>query len=213
MHHILWKPVSHKKIGLKMRTYIAAILTLIMFMNFGRSVLAQDAKEIKIYNHVRVNTADGYAEIQCLPTKKPDVSISSNEMYFWTNGKVFQSTQGGFTGYLLHGPFERYSTEGILIEKGSFDHGIKDGRWTKWQTSGYLLEDCTYSKGDLDGMAVYYDKGGKVIKTAEFRDGSLHGDLIVYKSDTVFSHKVFRRGELIRENGKHLVEKESIPTE
>jgi hypothetical protein len=169
------------------------------------------SQDLQVYNHFYIQLDDGHAEIQCLSTKKPEIEPGVNTIYYWSDRKKIHSTQGGFSWYLLHGPFVQYNSTGGLMEKGSFIEGVKNGRWTIWQENGKLLEDCQYVDGNLNGILVHYDIRGKVIKTAEYKNGELHGNLIIYQSDTVYSKKTYRKDELVKIDGKPLPEKESIP--
>ena len=172
-------------------------LVLIVFM-LGSSAI--NGQETNTYNHFRINTEEGYIEIQCLPTKKPDIEISDERTYTWSNRDAIFETQGGFSYYLLHGPYERFDKNGQLMEKGNFENGLRTSRWTKWQISGKLLEDAHYRDGLLHGMVNYYDKNGKIHKSAQYNKGVLDGCTFIYEADTLKAKNKYRNGKLVNKD-------------
>lgn len=164
------------------------------------SLIYAQGQDNSTYNHFRIPFEEGYIEIQCLPTQKPDIEISSERMYAWCNRKVIFETQGGYSYYLLHGPYERFDKAGHLIEKGQYDMGLRTGQWTKWQITGKLLEDAYYRDGQLHGIVNYFDQNGRIHKSAQYQNGALNGCTYVYESDSVMVKNKYKNGRLVKGN-------------
>ena len=65
---------------------------------------------------------------------------------------------------LLHGPYYR-TQNGRMTDTGFFFMGVKHGRWEKFATNGHLLEKTQFQKGWLKHSKItYYDVGATKIK-------------------------------------------------
>ncbi|MEK6477683.1 hypothetical protein WJR50_09115 [Catalinimonas sp. 4WD22] len=60
---------------------------------------------------------------------------------------------------ILHGPYQKMTEEGEVLEEGIFYKGTKHGRWTRYDKEFILLDKEKYSKGwPRDSEITYYDK-------------------------------------------------------
>ncbi len=73
--------------------------------------------------------------------------------YTWYKSDSINTNQGGFSGYLLHGLFNRYIRHSILIEQGTFKKGLKNGEWKYWDNKGKLIRLTTFSEGLRQGQS------------------------------------------------------------
>lgn len=73
------------------------------------------------------------------PNKKKD--------YYWYGTNRVHRTKGDYAGRLLNGTYLVFNSTGSLIEKGSFDSGMKSGRWVVWTPSGDVNYIMKYRNG------------------------------------------------------------------
>ena len=140
-----------------------------------------------IKNRVLVHVADTTIRAELLDGV---VTTDLRYTYFWfANGKI-NSSQGAYSGKLLHGQFNSYHSDTKkLLASGLYDHGLKKGNWLAWYDSGNLKKSRHYKNGLLDGRAVLYDSAGKPADTLKYRKGLLK----VKKVDTVGIYHKIRR--------------------
>lgn len=106
-----------------------------------------------------------------------------SKTYFWYDNVTVKATQGGYSGYLLHGPYsEYYYPGGVLLAQGRFSKGRMDGSWLYWDANGFLTERARWKKGALDGDRKIFDKGGQLNKTEVYKNNVLRNT--VYHIDT-----------------------------
>lgn len=68
-------------------------------------------------------------------------------------------------GVILHGPYEKYTLDGTILETGIFYKGTKHGRWTRYDKKNILLDKKKYYKGwPKESIVSYYDKDRKKLK-------------------------------------------------
>lgn len=73
-----------------------------------------------------------------------------------------------YRGELIHGPFEIYSQEGKLQEKGSYKYGKLHGEFESYDDHGNFTRKGTYTEGAQTGLWVsnmseyiWYDNNGQ----------------------------------------------------
>jgi|GEM_PF-5090454 len=94
--------------------------------------------------------------------------------YFWYEKGRINSSQGAYSGKVLHGQYRLYDrTSKRPLESGKFRKGLKTGRWLHWRSSGQLLRTEIYTDGLLNGNLIRYDSLGRANDTLHYRMGSL----------------------------------------
>ncbi|RYY12567.1 MAG: hypothetical protein EOO04_33405 [Chitinophagaceae bacterium] len=110
--------------------------------------------------------------------------------YFWFDKGHINSSQGSYSGKLLHGHFKSYHSQNKkLLTSGMIEHGLKTGKWLRWYENGNLKQRTDYKNGLLDGSAVLYDSSGKPTDTLKYRNGLLR----VKTTDTIGIYNKIKR--------------------
>jgi hypothetical protein len=101
---------------------------------------------INTYESVRWNDAE--TRIHAFFTAEREEKLSIEKNYAWFDKGVIGSTQGGYSGKLLHGKYVAwYSSSRQLKEQGFYARGLKDGVWLLWQEDGRLKEKQKWKAG------------------------------------------------------------------
>jgi len=122
-------------------------------------------------NRVRVSTADGFVYAELKPA---DVEIFTNDgrMYTWYDKGRINSSQGSYSGKLLHGPYlAYYEANKQLKEQGNYRYGLKTGKWLVWRSNGFLKESQQWYKGTKNGKTLLFDSLGNVQQKLRFKQG------------------------------------------
>ncbi|MFZ6052349.1 toxin-antitoxin system YwqK family antitoxin [Halocola ammonii] len=127
--------------------------------------------------------------------ENPKVSADPKLTYYWQDAGLIKSTQGGFSGGLLHGKYQVFDTDGNLIKSGYFSKGLKDGEWKKWDGEGTLLKLTHWDDGLLDGTYLIFNDDGNISEKKNFKDGVLHGDQFKLINDTLKHTTTYDKGE------------------
>ena len=90
----------------------------------------------------------------------------------------------------LHGNYERICKKKI-IEKGSYNKGVKTGEWLSYSSKGQLIRRINYLDGNLNGNSEFYYPSGKIKLKASFINNDKHG---VWKYFTE-EGKIYLEGE------------------
>jgi hypothetical protein len=94
--------------------------------------------------------------------------------YYWFEKGTINSSQGAYSGKVLHGQFRVYDrTTKQVLESGKFRKGLKNGRWLLWNNTGLLKRSEIYNDGILDGITIKYDSLGKASNTLKYKNGAL----------------------------------------
>lgn len=122
---------------------------------------------------------------------KPELARS----YTWFNKDTIVTTQGQFSGKLLHGEYEmvNQSNKG-LMQKGTYDQGLKDGQWITWHPNGMIKSAHTYKSGVLKGEYILQDRAGKPIRKGAYNNDLLDGVTTYYQADTVLFNIKYQKG-------------------
>ncbi len=95
----------------------------------------------------------------------------------------------------LHGEWHRFAPDGIELEAGSFDHGIKDGVWQQWSNAGTLLGSYTMTHGT--GIERRWYDDGSVLRERTLVDGIANGPAkLVDSAGVVLCSEGFKHGVL-----------------
>lgn len=119
--------------------------------------------------------------------------------YYWFHQGEVMSTVGNYSGKLLHGVFEKFDRDGRLLEKGTFDNGLKTGLWTTWHVNGNLATQRHWSKGwRTNEFTEYYDNG-TVKRKGGYKFDVLHGRVYTYSvGGELLSKEKYKRGKLLK---------------
>lgn len=79
--------------------------------------------------------------------KKDRSPLRSNKNYYWYKTQNIYSTQGDYSGELLHDWYVSYHPNGQLKEKGKFRLGLKVGDWKTFDQNGNLLKEIKWKCG------------------------------------------------------------------
>lgn len=94
--------------------------------------------------------------------------------YYWFEKGLINSSQGAYSGKVLHGQFRLYDRETKqVLESGKFKKGLKNGRWLSWNRTGLLKRSEIYDDGVLNGLTIRYDSLGKASDTLKYKNGAL----------------------------------------
>ncbi|TKG88107.1 hypothetical protein EYV94_27625 [Puteibacter caeruleilacunae] len=132
-----------------------------------------------------------------VPYNQQTPKISNRCVYYWyEQGKIHQN-QGGFSGLLLEGSFEKCTLTGFLIEKGEFKGGLKNGEWKKWDLKGNLIYSEYWKDGYREGPSWEYDATNKKVTTCNYKNSMLHGEYKIMVGDSLVKSLKYNKGRLI----------------
>ncbi len=116
------------------------------------------------------------------PDKIKKVKPRKQVFYHYYYQKEIHQTQGGYTGYLLHGNYEVTNDVNQMIQQGQFKNGLKNGEWKEWQGNGTLGAISQWKKGRQHGKLKVYDSNGKLSNTQRYRNGKAKGERTVFQN-------------------------------
>ena len=141
-----------------------------------------------------VNYSDHYITFFVRPLKE-DIIPDPQRRYYWYSANDVRSTQGGFSGKLLNGPYSDFYKNKQLKEQGNFIAGLKTGNWRSWMDNGVLKEDSRWRKGLQSGPSLKYDNSGRLTSRARYSNGRLHGKNILHEGADSTRVVHYKRGE------------------
>jgi hypothetical protein len=158
------------------------------------SVSTAFAQNIRDYGttKIRLNEPGRSIVMEVLPASKP--SVKTDRLYYWFSGNVVHTTQGGFSGKLLNGAYNEYSSNKSLKEQGNFKQGLKNGIWKTWTEEGALNQQITWKNGMKDGAFILYDEQGNVRQSGAFNNNLLDGKVSYYHGKDSIETKIFKAG-------------------
>src|ERR1700712_5807439 len=98
------------------------------------------------FDKVRIAEPDKTIQAYLKPVSS-DPEIETDRFYYWYSGNGIHSTQGGYSGRLLNGPYSEYYINKNLREQGAYQKGLKQGIWKSWNERGVLQALYTWHKG------------------------------------------------------------------
>lgn len=149
-------------------------------------------------NHVTLTKQDTIYAFSFM-TEQSEVSVSQEKNYTWFARGDIATSQGGYTGKLLHGAYEVVLRSNKLLEKGAFLKGRKDGKWYTWHTNGKLKSITHYKKGVLSGPFSEFNDQGLLVKEGKYKNGLLHGKLVSYHNNDTLA-KRFKNGKVVEKD-------------
>ena len=110
-----------------------------------------------------------------------ETTKTQSEVYYtWYRRNNLATTQGGYEGHLLDGPYTKMLRDNTLLEKGQFHEGLKEGVWTTWHGNGAISDTQQWNQGEQRGTQATYDTQGTLQQSQSFRRGQRHGEEVVY---------------------------------
>jgi len=186
-------------------------LTLCFFIfSFATLLVAQNGATYS----VQVNTENERITAHVL---NREASFSPVEflLYTWYSHNQILTTQGGFSGKILHGSYKNEYPNHNLKEQGEYRMGLKEGRWNSWYDNGALSEITHWRRGVKHGKFILFNELGERMIEANFRKGRLDGKMYSFEGDQVVSEKRYRNGDAVvkvkkSKKGREEIEKEEI---
>lgn len=80
---------------------------------------------------------------------------------YYENGSIKDSC-GYNTEKQLSGEWKSYSSNGVLLEKGSYEQGNETGEWKYYYSEGTIKTTGSFAKGEKIGTWIYYTKNGDI---------------------------------------------------
>src|SRR6185369_14012722 len=131
------------------------------------------------------------------------VTNFKSSSYYWYGQGDLRSTQGNYSGKLLHGAFEKFNRNHALIEKGKFENGLKEGTWTRWYPDGKFQSNYRWRNGARHGRFEEYHLGGGISRAGSYSRDKLSGSVKVYDKNGSMTEKLrYRQGKLINDKVK-----------
>jgi hypothetical protein len=151
---------------------------LILLLLLPMAAMSQKMPDI-VTNRIRINEPDQSIVFE-INLSSDDVSTDLDKHYYWYSGNTVHTTQGGFSGKLLHGQYAAYYLNKNLKEQGRFKNGLKDGPWKEWNENGSLKSELPWSKGVESGKFYTYDTAGRLLQTGYLKNGLMNGKSVIY---------------------------------
>lgn len=107
-----------------------------------------------------------------------------DKSYYWYSTQQIRTTEGGYSGRVLHGPYTRYYTNNNLAESGTFKNGLKHGPWRSWYADGGQQKESTWKDGEESGTFRLWDQQGRLLEQGRLRKGQRQGKVKAWNKDT-----------------------------
>lgn len=127
--------------------------------------------------------------------ENPKIRAKQGRFYHWYTKDAFNSTEGGFSGKLLHGQYSCFYGNKNLKEKGVYENGLRKGTWIRWHSNGVIAEISNWSSGLKDGVFQLFSVTGVKILEASYKNGKLHGKVTAWNEGKVITEKKYRNGK------------------
>jgi hypothetical protein len=174
-----------------MKTFVRIGL-LCVFMLSMTHCAARPPRISAIY----INSPDSSVHAHVLEEREPR-RVDPSARYYWYNRNSIFSSQGGFSGRLLHGTYTSYYAGKGLQCKGEFFKGLKTGTWLRWYNNGIISERLHYKNGLLHGASEYYDTSGSLTMRIYYRKGARAGKTTIFSQDNHDSVIRYKNGVVV----------------
>lgn len=118
--------------------------------------------------------------------------------YHWYSKNTILSTDGGFSGRLLHGSYTSFYSNNNLKSKGEFSKGLKNGTWISWYTNGGIRERTVYKNGVLHGTQELFDSTGFLRMRIYYRNGARAGKTTIFSQNNSDSVIRYKKGHVVK---------------
>ena len=146
--------------------------TLKIFMLLLVSCKSVELKTMEqLGNRINVRTENESVSVGLI-TAPVGMALAPDKQYFWFNKGVVLSTQGGYSGKLLHGSsVVHYRMNKQMKEQGQYRYGLKEGKWLLWGPNGCLKERQSWKSGLKQGKTILYDSVGVEKAKVRYKHG------------------------------------------
>lgn len=138
------------------------------------SLSAQKEFEDINYNSQTISHADYSERIEFTDSEKI-VKTEPGLEYTWLKNQKVLTTQGGYSGKLLHGNYESFYPNKNLKEKGKFSYGLKNGTWLYWRKDGSIKKSEYWKKGQKEKDVILYDSSGVDSLIIPYKNDQMNG--------------------------------------
>lgn len=145
------------------------------------------------YKH-QINFSDHRLVFQLQSSGLNLKATNFDKTYHWYSNNQLKTTQGSYSGKLLHGLYNDFYFNNSLKEQGQFEMGLKVGEWRKWTLQGLLTERINFNKGILNGPFYKYDALGKLLEKGYYKNGKIEGKLTRYFAQDSISIVRYKKG-------------------
>jgi antitoxin component YwqK of YwqJK toxin-antitoxin module len=172
------------------------LISILLFFSIN-TAFAQSYYKGLVPNTYKVNIVySDHTVIAHIMPVNGGVFPEAERYYFWYSANKINSTQGGFSGALLNGPYSDYYLNKNLKEKGEFDEGLKNGEWNSWYENGNLKERIGWRLGERNGPFFKYNNSGKLTESGRYRADMLNGKFIRYGEGDSVQAVYYKNGKI-----------------
>ena len=142
-----------------------------------------------------INT-NAQTKVNTFYTHQSNKRFDNTTTIYWTIKREIHSSQGDYSGKLLHGSYTEYFANNQLQTKGQLKLGIRVKEWKFWYENGILQKTVTYKNGKIHGKVVQYNEKGKVMRIEKYKKGLKHGTFTKIINDTLTFTEKYKNGFL-----------------
>ncbi|MDR1678828.1 MAG: hypothetical protein LBR81_03530 [Prevotellaceae bacterium] len=170
-------------------------------------------EERKKYHHFQLADSLYKYNIVVLAVAPAKIKPNKDKFYTWYINNTVNTTQGNYSGKLLHGVYNQYFIDSKqLAVKGNYEHGLRVGNWYEWHENGNLSSVVAYKSGKKQGQAFFYDISGNIVEKCRFKNDQKHGKSIAYIDGRKQAPIKYKNGEAVPKKEKKISEaKEEKP--
>lgn len=181
-------------------------LTGLMFLGFGFSISLKaqsgdDFFKTGDYRHT-INYTDHKATFYTLSALEQIKDAQTDKNYYWYSNNHISTTQGGYSGKLLHGLYSDFYLSKGLKEQGYFKKGLKTGDWKSWTEAGMLISITAYREGARNGKFNKYSTTRALVEAGNYKKDKLNGKLETYTSPDSLQLSFYKDGVLLPQKDK-----------
>ena len=116
-------------------------------------------------------------------------------IYYWYKAGHIHSSQNGYAGQVLDGPYSVTDPKNNLVEQGFFLKGRKYGLWKSWYTNQKLKSSIYYFlQNDIQNI-ILYDTTGVIVKKGTSKRGLFTG-VVVEKVNGESITRIYKNGKM-----------------
>ena len=180
------------------------VLLILFFFGEALGVRGQSLLKGSIYSDLEITNSitKAYGDsiyqfhVKVLDDEMPN--LKGHQRFYWFYQGEVKNTVGAYSGKVLHGIFEKFDRKNNLLEKGTFQSGLKVGEWRHWYSSGNLFSVYHWSDGLRKGDFEEFYENGQLKRQGNFRNDKIHKRVLVYNPDGSLSQKEFYKNGLVK---------------
>lgn len=137
---------------------------------------------------VSINSGDTTRSFQVQGIAE-EPKLKDEVTYTWYKSNKLFTSQGGYSGQLLHGKYEEFVAKRLIL-KGTYENGMRVGEWKSWNKKGDLKSTVTYKKGLRNGDYKLYQPAGQLKEYGNLKNGKRSGKIVfVHPNDSLLAIK------------------------